>query len=298
MPEASGGGIRMIASELETAASASMALLRRFPLTSYFIIALVFSWTVVLTVLLGHLPENFMAVVPITLGPTVAALVMTAVTEGWDGFRSLLGRFVLWRVSFVWYLFIFLGIPMVFILGTVFLPGAAASFDHLSATTWLSYLWKFPLVLVVGGPLFEESGWRGFALARLQVKWGPLVGTLILGFLWAAWHYPQYLMPGWAAQNGGFNARALAVFTLSVVLLTIVITWVFNNTRGSLLIAILLHASINTFSIYIGPMFPEQATSQVNLFVGFGGLALLIVLLTRGRLGYDRFVRDTGNRHV
>ena len=102
-------------------------------------------------------------------------------------------------------------------------------------------------------------------------------------------------MPGWAAQNGGFNVPAVAVFTASVMLLTIVISWVFNNTRGSLLMAILLHASVNTFSIYIGPMFPAQATSQVNLFVGFGGLALLIVLLTRGRLGYDRLLRDMGN---
>jgi uncharacterized protein len=275
-----------------------VALLGKFPLTSYFIIALVFSWAVVLIVLLGYLPENFMAVVPITLGPTVAALVMTVVTEGRAGIRRLLARFVLWKVPFVWYLFIFIGIPLVFILGTVLLPGAAASFNHLSATTWLSYFWTFPLVLAVGGPLLEEPGWRGFALARLQAKWGPLVGTLILGFLWAAWHYPQYLMPGWAAQNGGFNVRAVAVFTLSVMLLTIVMSWVFNNTRGSLLIAILLHASINTFSIYIGPMFPAQATSQVNLFVGFGALALLIVLQTRGRLGYDRLLRDTGNGQV
>lgn len=272
-----------------------VALLRRFPLTSYFIIALVFSWAVVLIVLVGHLPENFLAIIPITMGPTVAALIMTAVTGGRDGIRRLLARLVLWKVPFVWYLFIFLGIPLVFILGTVFLPGAAASFDHLSATTWLSYLWKFPLVLAVGGPLFEEPGWRGFALTRLQAKWGPLAGTLILGLLWAAWHFPQYLMPGWAAQNGGFNLPAVAVFTASVMLLTIVISWVFNNTRGSLLMAILLHASVNTFSIYIGPMFPAQATSQVNLFVGFGGLALLIVLLTRGRLGYDRLLRDMGN---
>jgi uncharacterized protein len=272
-----------------------VALLRRFPLTFYFIIAVVFSWAVVVIVLLGHLPENFLAVVPITMGPTVAALIMTAVTGGSPGIRRLLARFVLWKVPFIWYLFIFLGIPLVFILGTVFLPGAAASFDHLSATTWLSYLWKFPLVLAVGGPLFEEPGWRGFALPRLEAKWGPLAGTLILGLLWAAWHFPQYLMPGWAAQNGGFNVRAVTVFTVSVMLLTIVISWVFNNTRGSLLIAILLHASVNTFSIYIGPMFPAQATSQVNLFVGFGALALLIVLLTRGRLGYDRLLRDTGN---
>jgi hypothetical protein len=82
---------------------------------------------------------------------------------------------------------------------------------------------------------------------------------------------------------------------LSVMLLTIVMSWVFNNTRGSLLIAILLHASINTFSIYIGPMFPAQATSQVNLFVGFGALALLIVLQTRGASAMTGFcaIRET-----
>jgi hypothetical protein len=105
-------------------------------------------------------------------------------------------------------------------------------------------------------------------------------------------------MPGWAAQNGGFNVPAVTVFTLSVIPLAIVMSWVFNNTRGSLLIAILLHASINTFSIYIGPMFPAQAKSQVNLFLGFGALALLIVLLSRGRLSYDRLLRDTGNGQV
>lgn len=223
---------------------------------------------------------------------------MTAVCHGRDGIHRLIARFLLWKVSFVWYLFIFLGVPLVFILGTVFLPGTMDSFDHLSATTWLSYLWNFPLVLSVGGPLFEEPGWRGFALPRLQAKWGPLLGTVILALLWAAWHYPQYLMPGWAAQNGGFNLRAVAMFTFSIVPLTIVMSWVFNNTRGSLLIAVLLHASANTFSMYIGPMFPAQATSQVNLFVGFGGLAVLIVLLTRGRLGYDRLLRDTQNQQV
>jgi membrane protease YdiL (CAAX protease family) len=84
----------------------------------------------------------------------------------------------------------------------VFLPGAAASFDPLTPAKWLSYLWLFPLVIVVGGPLFEEIGWRGFALPRLEQQWGPLGGTVILGLLWAAWHYPQYLMADWAAQNG------------------------------------------------------------------------------------------------
>jgi uncharacterized protein len=76
-------------------------------------------------------------------------------------------------------------------------------------------------------------------LPRRQAKFGPLAGTLILAFVWAAWHYPQYMMPDWAAQNGGFNLVGVAVFTLGVLPLTIILTWVFNNTRVSLLLAIL-----------------------------------------------------------
>lgn len=102
--------------------------------------------------------------------------------------------------------FVLLGVPLVFILGTVFLPGAASSFDPLTPAKWSEYLWLFPLVILVGGPLFEEIGWRGFVLPRLERKFGPLIGTIVLGLIWASWRYPQYMMPEWAAQNGGFNA--------------------------------------------------------------------------------------------
>jgi membrane protease YdiL (CAAX protease family) len=202
---------------------------------------------------------------------------------------------VLWRVPFAWYLFALLGIPAVYVLGTVFLPGAISSFDPLTPEKWLSYVWLFPLVIVVGGPLLEEIGWRGFALPRLEAKYGPLIGTLVLGLLWAAWHYPQYLMPEWAAQNGGFNVKAVTIFTIAVVPIAILLTWVFNNTRGSLLLAILAHASINTFSVFIDQIFPAQAGSQVGGMIGFGVAALLIVVLTKGRLGYDRYLRETEN---
>jgi membrane protease YdiL (CAAX protease family) len=270
-------------------------LLRRFPLVSYFVIALAFSWAVVVVVLLTHAPQNFVAVVAITCGPALSAVLMTGVLDGSAGIRRLIGRLVLWRVGWVWYAFSLLGIPLIFIAGTVFLPSAAASFDGLTWETWLAYPKLFLLVVLVGGPLLEEPGWRGFALPRLQAKFGPLAGTLILAFLWAAWHYPQYMMPDWAAQNGGFNLAGVTVFTLGVVPLTIILAWVFNNTRGSLLIAILAHASINAFSLYIMKMFPAYATSQVNLLLGVGTFALLLILLTRGRLGYDRYLAEVSS---
>jgi membrane protease YdiL (CAAX protease family) len=191
------------------------------------------------------------------------------------------------------------------VLGTLPLPGAVASFDPSASAIpgalpglpggWAGYLGWFAVVLFVGGPFLEEPGWRGFALPRMQARlgyWGPLVGTLLLGVLWALWHFPQYMMPDWAAQNGGLNLPAMLIYIASVIPITIVLTWVYNRTRGSLFMTILAHTSINAFSVYIGPMFPAQAGSLVNGFVGFGGAALLLVLLTRGRLGFDHYLRE------
>jgi membrane protease YdiL (CAAX protease family) len=269
-----------------------LGVLRRFPLISYFVIAVAFSWAVVIVVLLTRAPQNFVVVVAITFGPTFSAFLMTGVLEGRAGVRRLLERLVLWRVNWVWYAFSLVGIPLIFIAGTVFLPGAAASFDGLTLATWLAYPKWFLLIIFVGGPLLEEPGWRGFALPRLQARFGPLAGALILAFFWAAWHYPQYMMPDWAAQNGGFNLTGVTVFTLGVFPLTIILTWVFNNTRGSLLIAVLAHASIDAFSLYIMKMFPAYAASQVNLFLGVGAFAVLLILSTWGRLGYDKYLAE------
>ena len=269
-------------------------LLRRHPLTAFFLIAFALSWSVVAGVVLLDLPVNAFGIAAITAGPALSALLLTGATKGRSGIVRLLRRLLLWRVPSRWYAFALLGIPAIYVAGTVVLPNALASFDPLDRGTWFSYLWLFPLVLIVGGPLLEEIGWRGYALTPLEERWGPLGGTIILGLLWAVWHYPQYLMPDWAAQNGGFNLQSVAIFTLGVMAITVIMTWVFNNTRGSLLLAVLAHSSINTFSAFIGPLFPAQAGSQVNGLIGFGGAALVILVLTRGRLGFDRYLAATG----
>jgi len=270
----------------------SMLLLRRYPLISFFILAFGISWAVVVAVVSLGLPVNALAIAAITAGPALSGLLVTTAASGLSGVARLLRRLLLWRVPRFWYVFALLGIPAIYVAGTILLPGAWSSFNPLTLDTWLSYLWLFPLVLIVGGPLLEEIGWRGFALAPLEARWGPSGGTIILGLLWALWHYPQYLMPDWAAQNGGFTLQSVATFTLGVLAITIIMTWVFNHTRGSLLLAVLVHSSINTFSAFIGPMFPAQAGSQINGLIGFGTAAVIILVMTRGRIGYDRYLAD------
>jgi uncharacterized protein len=150
----------------------------------------------------------------ILLGPTLAALIMTAVTEGSTGVARLLARLVLWRVGIQWYVFALLGIPLIMLLGTVAYSRDLPNLAALGAPSYLlSYLTTYILVLVLGGPLFEEPGWRGFALPRIERLHGPLLASLILGVLWALWHLPEFLVPLWAASSGGGGIKGITLFT-------------------------------------------------------------------------------------
>jgi len=160
-----------------------------------------------------------------------------------------------------------------------------------------TYLYSYLLVIVLGGPLFEEIGWRGFALPRLEGLHGPALASLILGFLWALWHLPEFLVPRWSAESGGFSLTSIILFSL--VTITFTITWVFNNTRASILLTILVHASIDTFSLTLGTIFPPKAVaSAYPMIIGCGVFVVVIIIVTRGRLSYDRLVESQPAREI
>src|SRR5581483_7520433 len=142
--------------------------LRRYPLLSYFLIAYGFTWIWILVFLIGFgIPLATFTNIPVILGPTVAGLIMTYVMEGKAGIVHFLHRFVLWRVNVLWYLIALVGPAVILNLGMAVLPGAFATFRPPSAETVQGFPVFFILVLLIGGPLFEEPGWRGFALPRM-----------------------------------------------------------------------------------------------------------------------------------
>jgi uncharacterized protein len=281
-------------------------LLARHPLFFFFLIAYAGAWLLEMPVVLsqtgtGLLPFTLPAPVQLVLiagatytGPTLAAFTMTGVTEGRAGVKRLLRRYVLWRVHFRWYLFVLLVIPASVVLGAIVLPGVLASYQPLTLAMVVSYPLAFVATFVLGGPLGEEPGWRGFALPRLQVMHGPLVGSLILGVLWALWHLPLF----WSGVWTPLSIPNIVMFIVMITALTVVMTWVFNNVMGSLLITMLMHASFNTFADKIVvPLFPAPLLEEYPLFpvlVGFGATALLVVALTRGRLGYQHYRQERG----
>jgi membrane protease YdiL (CAAX protease family) len=267
------------------------------PLFSYFFLAYAISWVLSVPVILSEwniLPKTgftfyFFFTIK-SFGPFLSAYIMTRIMEGKEGWLNLRSRFKLVRVGWQWYAFILLGVPTLMLLGISVLPGALASFQGFPHHFVITYLITFIAIFFFGGPLGEEPGWRGFALPRIQSRYGALRGTLLLGIVWTFWHLPDFLT---SAQKGGPGTglypfyAGLPVFFLEVVALAIIFTWVFNNTKGSIFIALLLHASYNAFGS-VQQLFsaPIMTSTDLPFLISVVAPALLIIILTRGQLGY------------
>ena len=270
--------------------------MQRRPLLFFFIMAYAFSWIILIPYILsvwGVLKGDFtfLFILNAFVGPALAGFLMTRVTDGPAGVRRLLRRCLQSSAGWQWYAFVLLGIPVLYLLGIALLPGAFASFQGATLRTLVVYVVTFVITVFLGGPLGEEPGWRGFALPRLQARYGAMWGTLLLGLLWTCWHLPHFLTPvqrggpgtGWAAFLTNFP-----IFLVLVMSLAIIFTWVFNHTGESVFMAILLHASINTLGQVVPPLFPAPAVvnTDLSITIGVAIAALLILILTRGRLGY------------
>jgi membrane protease YdiL (CAAX protease family) len=287
-------------------------------LTAFFVIAFGGAWIALLPLVLSQngqslLPYTLPALGPIPAaywfaalaaiaGPTLASFVVTAITTGKVGVRQLLRRYVLWRVGLRWYLLVLLGIPLFQLaFASIFLGIAPlTAFIH----EWPLYFTTFlPQVLLItfAVQIWEEGGWSGYAVPNLQKRFGAFRAALILGALWGLWHLPVFLVPGqiFATRVDLITIIVqLGITVIGAVLIRIIMNWVFNNTQGSILIAILFHASLdacNGASVYITHLL---TASQL----GFYGLATLLVplvasvvllIFTRGRLSYkpDRVVQ-------
>ena len=279
----------------------SKALLAHYPLVSYFIIAYAFAWLAEMPLVLSadgagllsyRSPMGLYTSIMIAtfVGPFLSAFVMTGITEGKPGIGRLLRRLVLWRVSSKWYLFALIILPAIMVLSVIFLPEALSSFQGFAGVAPLPTLALFVYIFFLGGPLGEEPGWRGFALPRLQRRYGPLVGSVILGPLWGCWHLPIFWIPAWNLPPTMLN---IVMFVIATIPFTIVMTWIFNNTKGSLFMAVLVHTSFDWVLAILNRLFPVPIVndygSNVPVLIGLGILALVIIALTQGRLGYQRY---------
>ena len=244
-------------------------LFTRNPLIAFFALTFAFSWSIV--PIGGFLP----------IGPLIAALVVLAIIEGRAGLADLGRRMLLWRVGKRWYAFAIV-VPLAMVsavIGISFALGTPVSvLDSLDPWYLLLALFLFRLINPMDGPMGEEPGWRGFALPRLQADRSPLVATLILGVIVAAWHLPLVFLP-----EEDFSP----VFLLASVGITFMYTWIFNHTGGSVLMTITAHAAQGVIAFAALGFIGSEETRAVAIFTA------VIVLVAVGLVAYDwRFWRS------
>jgi membrane protease YdiL (CAAX protease family) len=274
--------------------------IRTHPLATYFVLTFGISWGGVLLVVAPHgipgtteqtdrlFPYVYLAMLA---GPSVAGILLTGLVQGRAGLRDLLSRLIRWRVGARWYAVALLAAPLLTLvvllalslLSREFLPGILATDDRGS-------LLVFGIAVGLGAGFFEELGWTGFATPALRRRYGVLATGLILGVLWGAWHF---LVNVWGGGNwAGSLSSALflpSVLTSLAVLpaYRVLMVWVHDRT-GSLLVAMLMHASLTTSMVVLQPL---AAGMPVVTYVLTFAAALWIVVgvvVSGGQLPRDR----------
>ncbi|HEX8488659.1 MAG TPA: CPBP family intramembrane glutamic endopeptidase, partial [Propionibacteriaceae bacterium] len=223
-------------------AGRSMQRIDRTTLIVFFALAYGLSWAVwgstlardtgVIDWSIPAQPFGFLAV-------SVAAVVALVIFGGRAALRSLGSRLILWRVAPRWYLAAF-ALPVLPALAALGVHLALGGEHDVHGLVPLAATLPLLLTQLVTHLLTEEAGWRGVALPRLRAGLGSLPAGVVLGLLWAGWHTPMFFL------NGTRQTYPIPGFLVMVVSISVVMAWVWDHTRGSVLIAALFHAAMNT----------------------------------------------------
>jgi len=271
-------------------------MIRKYALVMFFFLAYLFTWA-------NWLPQaltsrgiasiqvpDFLTILS-GYGPALAAIIVVSLAYGRQGLRELFGRLLRWRVGIQWYLIALIMPAFVILLaisinkwtGGASPDFSAAGFPFGPADTplWQKLVILF-LVFTLGfDGLGEEIGWRGFALPKLLEKHSMLRSSLILGALWAIWHFPYALTEGSALSD-----IPLHWFFIELLARSVIYTWIFINTNGSLLLPLLFHAAGNTTANLL-PILPP-ATPDLRIYYYTIAInciiAIVISFLPRGNL--------------
>ena len=231
-----------------------MAFIQRHPVLAYSALTFAISWGGFLLVVGGPggfpaTPEQFEALMPLAVlamlaGPSVAGLLVTGVVSGRAGYRELRSRLVRWRVGARWYALSLLFAPLLYLalllplsqLSAAFVPGILASDANASMLV-------LGVAIALGAGLLEELGWTGFAVPMLRRRYGVLATGLVVGALWAAWHWLGQLWAPAAASGVSSVALLLVDPLLYMVGYRVLMVWVYDRTQ-SLPVAVVMHTSL------------------------------------------------------
>ena len=260
------------------------AFIKQHPLLAYFGLVFAIGWGGILLLAggPGGIPttqEQFERLMPWLMlvwlaGPSVAGILLTGLVYGREGFRDLLTRMTRWRVGARWYALALLSAPLLYVgvalalslTSPEYLPGILATSDK-AALLLFGIGWG-----LIGGGLLEEIGWTGFATPTLlrRMRYGVLGTGLIVGVLWGVFHWP---VNGWAGVTlAGTLSLAISLplqllfFTVAgLTAFRLLMVWVYERTGESMLVAILMHASLTASMIILSPQVTGVAYVTYNL---------------------------------
>jgi membrane protease YdiL (CAAX protease family) len=250
----------------------SSEFIKKYSLTLYFITTYLLMIIAVVLRLLWD--ESFIIYWFLSAwNPTISAILISWLIGGWKQVKILLRGFLKWKVGLKWYFaaFLIMIAPLIF-AGMYLLFGGTAPgpVPGLTFPLILFYL----LITLLSGPLSEEAGWRGFALPKLESRFNALNSSLILGLIWGCWHIPLYFVE---------SRIPFYIFIFLNLVISILITWGYNNTNGSLIITVIFHFSFNFNGAFITGYF--GLLPQMIFYIGGGimiGFYLIVVIIYAG----------------
>jgi len=264
----------------------------RHPVTAFYALVFAISWGGILLVIggPGAIPGSGEQIKRLTLpvllalfaGPSIGGIVMTGIASGRAGFRELLSRLLLWRVSLRWYAAAILFAP--FLVTTVLVALALLSPAFIPAVVTADN--KVTLVLfgmgwgLLGGGLLEELGWTGFAVPKLRRRNSALTTALIVGFLWGTWHILIALWMGGSFAEGQWTPYLLGILVFYLAALPafrVLLVWIYDRTE-SLLLVMLMHASFSASMLILQPPLAGALFLRWNLAIA-AALCVVIVAI-------------------
>jgi len=278
------------------------ALIKRHPVLAYFVLTFTISWSGILLIIggPGTIPGTSEQVERLSLfvmlawfaGPSIAGVLLTGLVDGKAGLRELLSRLLRWQVDAHWYAVALLTAPLLFmaallplsLLSPEFLPGIFTTSDKAS-------LLLFGIAYgLIGGGLLEELGWTGFAVRRLRLRYGTLTTALIVGVLWGAYHFSViFWMSG--STIGGIplalflTVRGIDLLVGQLTAYRVLMVRVYDRTGGSLLVAILMHASLSASMLILGPLALAGALFLTYIFVSSAAAWLVVAAVAVANRG-------------
>ncbi len=243
----------------------------RHDLILYFTLAYLLSWALWPLVILNPTSSPLLP-----FGPLIAAVVVSLLAGGRKELWALLRQLTRWRVHPLWYVIALLGPFVMAGVAAALAVAAGAPMLRSGAYTDVQAVGFTFLSTVIIVGLFEEVGWRGFALPRLQRRLDALWAALALGVLWALWHLPELI-------SDPTRQRPPLQFFVWALALSVIFTWLYNSTNASLPIVIICHAAIDTAGRYMLPEFSNGGYQVVWWFmVGLYVVIAVIVVVVAG----------------